>query len=313
MAGPSFPGGLPWNGAGPALRKRFGRPFRRIGLDAGFSCPNRDGTVARGGCRFCDAGGARAAYVEPEKPVAHQLADGMAHCASRRPEAQAYIAYYQAFSNTHGSLAQVQNALTPALEHPDVAAIAIGTRPDCISLDILAFLEDVAPKRFLWLEMGLQTADDTLLAAMNRGHDGACFLKAAHQIQGRRIPLVVHVMLGLPGETAEVRQATLEMVNGVAPWGIKIHNLYIDKESPLYADWQAGRVHPPEKEEYQAMLTDFLAGLNPDILIHRLVGEAPGERLAAPLWPRKKNRFLQELEKGMKEAGLYQGCRFQSP
>ncbi len=296
----------PWNALAPALRREFGARTYRAALDIGFSCPNRDGTIATGGCLFCDAGGSRAAYVEPDIPIGKQIQKGIAR-AQRRDTDTRVIAYFQAFSGTHGSLDVLQEACETVLEENAVVAIAISTRPDCLPEGTLDFLCNLNQKTFLWVEMGLQTSNDETLRAMRRGHDVATFIKGAENLKERGIRLVGHVVAGLPGDSAEDTLRCADILNGLGAWGVKLHNLYIDNQSPIAELWQNNEIAVLEKTEYLSIAKDFLLRLLPDILIHRLVGHAPPNRLLAPKWSLDKQDFIRRLQKKMHTGNCKQG------
>jgi hypothetical protein len=296
----------PWNALSPALRRLFGGRTYRAALDIGFSCPNRDGTVATGGCLFCDAGGSRAAYVEPDTPIREQIRKGIAR-AQRRHGDTRVIAYFQAFSGTHGPLAILRSACRTVLEEAPVVAVAIATRPDCLPDEMLEFLNQLNQKTFLWIEMGLQTSNDYTLRAMHRGHDVETFVKSAAKLKQNGIRLVAHVVAGLPGDSAEDTLRCADILNDLDAWGVKLHNLYIDKHSPLAGLWHAGEIEVLEEAQYLAIAKDFLLRLSPDILIHRLVGHAPPDRHLAPEWCLEKQKFLRQLETTMRAEAAMQG------
>ncbi|MFW6287115.1 MAG: TIGR01212 family radical SAM protein [Candidatus Sumerlaeota bacterium] len=296
----------PWNALAPALRSMFGCRVYRAALDLGFSCPNRDGTLATGGCRFCDAGGSRAQYVEPESTIEQQIKAGIARATRRKPETKV-IAYFQAFSGTHGPLDQLRAACETVLQEDKVVAIAIATRPDCLPTEALDFLSGLQERTLLWVELGLQTTNDQTLQVMGRGHDVAAFARAAGDLREREIRFVGHVVAGLPGDSAEDTIRAAGLLNEQGAWGVKLHNLYIDEYAPIAADWKAGRVETLDEAQYREIAVQFLGQLHPDVLVHRLVGHAPPSRLLAPEWCLDKQGFLRRLEETMRRRDLSQG------
>jgi uncharacterized protein len=296
----------PWNALNPALRRKFGARTYRAALDIGFSCPNRDGTVATGGCLFCDAGGSRATYIETDTTIAEQIKKGIEIARQPDPDTRV-IAYFQAFSGTHGPLDILQNACNTVLAEDKVVAIAIATRPDCLPEATLDYLSTLNEKTFLWVEMGLQTSNDATLHTMRRGHDVETFIKSAEKLKQRNIRLVGHVLAGLPGDCADDTLRCANILNQLDAWGVKLHNLYIDKQSPLAGLWQEGKVDLLDEVEYRNIAKEFLVRLAPDILIHRLVGHAPSKRLLAPDWCLDKQKFLRSLEETMRSENRSQG------
>ena len=285
----------------------FGGKVRRIALDAGFTCPVRDGSRGTGGCLYCDAVGARARYVQPELSVREQLALGIAGCVERNLEAERFVAYFQAYTNTYAPAKQLRALYEEGLSDSRVVGMAIATRPDCLPDDVLDVLEEFSQRTFLWVEIGLQSSRDTTLQAMKRGHSVEEFVQAAERLRARGIRFCSHVILGLPGDTPEDFWAAARILNESGAWGAKIHNLYIDRDAPLAREWEAGRVSLMTLEEYAEAVAEFLAWLSPHILIHRLAGEAPRGRLLAPKWAGHKRAFLRRLDQLLKERDLYQG------
>lgn len=303
-----FPGGKRYAALAPALRAILGGPVRRIGLDAGFTCPTRDGSLGTGGCLYCDAGGARASYAQPELPVHEQLRRGIERTRRRDPDAR-FIAYFQAFTNTYAPPAELRRVYEEGLSDPAVAALAIGTRPDCLSEEVLDVLAEFAPRTFLWVEMGLQSTRNDTLHRVRRGHTVEQFVDAAQRLRHRNLRYCAHVIFGLPGDRPEDMVRSADLLNELGAWGVKIHNLYIDREAPIAENWRRGDVPLLSRDEYIDLLIEFLSRLSPQILIHRLLGEAPRERLLAPEWSADKQAFLRELDRRMDEMDAFQGAK----
>ncbi|MEW5774328.1 MAG: TIGR01212 family radical SAM protein [Thermodesulfobacteriota bacterium] len=292
------------------LRRRFGRTLRKVPLDAGFSCPNRDGTLSRAGCAFCNARGSGTGLFARGLSLAQQW-ERLRGPDPKRPG----LAYLQAFSNTYGPAERLARVLDEIAALPGLAGLCLGARPDCLDrakLELLAgFRERLRspelPEPELWLELGLQSAHDATLARINRGHDAACFADAARAAAGLGIPVCAHLVLGLPGEGLPHFLQTVDFVNGLPVAGVKLHNLYVAEATALAALWRAGGLLPPTREDYLDWLCALLPRLRPDLVIHRLVADpAPGE-LLAPDWAGDKRTTLDMLEKMLEERDIRQG------
>lgn len=292
------------------LRRRFGRALRKVPLDAGFSCPNRDGTLSRTGCAFCNPRGSGAGLFARGLTLRQQW-DRLRGPAPKHPG----LAYLQAFSNTHGPLERLAAVLDETAALPGLAGLCIGTRPDCLDaakLELLAaFRERLRgpglPEPELWLELGLQSSNDATLARVNRGHGAACFADAARAAAHLGIPVCAHLILGLPGEGLPHFLQTVDFVNALPLAGVKLHNLYVAEGAALAALWRSGQLPPPTREEYLEWLCALLPRLRPDLVIHRLVADpAPGE-LLAPDWAGDKHAALDRLARMMEERDIRQG------
>lgn len=307
-----FPGGRRYRALSPELRALFGGPVWRVPLDAGFSCPTRDGAAGTGGCRYCDAGGARSAAVEPALPVAEQLARGIARLRGRGGEGARFIAYLQAFTNTYAPPERLERVYAEALGDSRVAALAVATRPDCLSEPVLDVLERVARRTFLWVEVGLQSTSDVALAEARRGHDVAAFADAARRLRARGIRFVTHLIFGLPGDTPAGMLAAGPLLGHLGTWGVKVHQLYVDREAAWAEEWRGGRLPMLLREEYVDLVVGFLERLPGEVVVHRLMGEAPRERLLAPGWCADKPAFLRALDDAMAARATWQGRLWRS-
>jgi radical SAM protein (TIGR01212 family) len=286
------------------FRRRFGGRVRKIPLDAGSSCPNRDGSISSGGCVFCNEHGSGTG-------LAGRLTLRQQYLAARerilaRGKATRFLGYIQSFSNTYGPGGRLLGMLRELDGLPDLAGIAIGTRPDCLDdekLDILCG----APFDEIWLDLGLQSAHDRTLKRINRGHDAACFLEWAGKAGARGLKVCAHVITGLPGESLADFEQTLAVVNSLPVAGIKIHNLYVCRGTPLEKQWQSGEVTLLSREESVTWLVRGLTLLRPDIVVHRLNGDpAPGE-LTAPGWALEKTDFLNAVKMRLLQSDDWQG------
>jgi len=292
------------------LRRRFGRALRKVPLDAGFSCPNRDGTLSRAGCAFCNPHGSGTGLFARGLSLAQQWE----RLRGPRPKHPG-LAYLQAFSNTHGPAPRLARTLDEIAALPGLAGLCIGTRPDCLDPDKLALLAGFRerlrspglPEPELWLELGLQSSHDATLARLNRGHDAACFARAARAASELGIPVCAHLILGLPGEGLPHFLQTLDFVNALPLAGIKLHNLYVAAGTALAGPWRAGELPLLTREEYVDWLCAGLPRLRPDLVLHRLAADpAPGE-LLAPAWAGDKRATLDLLERALEEQNIRQG------
>lgn len=293
------------------LRERFGVRVQKVTLDAGFTCPNRDGRVGVGGCLYCNARGSGTGAWAQGLTISQQLEAGMARL-KKRYGAQKFIAYFQSFSNTYAPVAVLRAKYEEALAFPGVVGLSVGTRPDCLSPEILDLLAGYAQTRLVWLELGLQSAHDATLKRINRGHDVACFTRAVQEAAARGLEVVAHVILGLPGEGPKETTATARYLAGLPLMGVKIHLLYIIRGSGLEQLYREGRYQPLTLEEYVHQAADFLELLPPNFVIHRLTGDPHPEELVGPEWCRDKHRVLQALKAELARRGTRQGSAFET-
>jgi uncharacterized protein len=303
---------LPYRDLNSHLRERFGVRVQKVTLDAGFTCPNRDGRAGGGGCLYCNSRGSGTGAFVRGQGLRQQLAEGMARLG-RRYGAGRFIAYFQSFSNTYAPVAVLRDLYQEALSFPEVVGLSIGTRPDCLSPEILDLLADLARDRLLWLELGLQSAHDRTLRLINRGHDAACFAQAVRAAADRGLEVVAHVILGLPGEGPADMAATARYLGSLPVQGVKIHLLYVVRGSALEEWCRQGRYHPLEEEEYVRLAADFLELLPPRLVIHRLTGDPHPEELVAPAWCRNKSRVLTGIKEELARRGSRQGSSWEKP
>jgi hypothetical protein len=300
---------LPYNSFNNYLRDTFGQRVFRVPIDAGFTCPNRDGARAFGGCTFCDDRGSGAPTIEAALSVRQQLEKGIAR-ARVRYKAGKFLAYFQAFTNTYAPEAVLRNLYDTALEHPDVVGICIGTRPDCVSDNILDLLAEYDRKTFLWLEIGLQSAVNRTLEAINRGHTAEEFFDAVERAHKRKLRLATHLIFGLPEETPEEMMQTVRLVADSGVIGVKIHELCIYKGTPMEEDYRAGRLQTLDEDMYINLAADAIELLSPDQIIMRLVAEGSEDEVIAPSWCFKKERIIKMIETELARRGTRQGSRF---
>jgi hypothetical protein len=288
------------------LRGLFGCRVQKITVDAGLTCPNRDGTVATGGCIYCNARGSGTGAHARGQSITAQLQAGKAAMA-RRYRARRYIAYFQAFSNTYAPVERLKALYDEALAVEGVVGLAIGTRPDCVSQPVLALLAEYARRHLIWVEYGLQSARDATLVRIRRGHDAACFRQAVEATRSRGILVCAHVILGLPGEAREDMRFTARTLAECGVDGVKIHSLYVVKGTPLEAQFQAGEYRCLERPEYVDLVVDVLERLPARVVVQRLTGDPhPGE-LAAPEWCRDKAGILADIRTALERRDTWQG------
>lgn len=291
------------------LRTRFDARVWRVSIDGGFTCPNVDGTVTTGGCVYCDNRSFSPGRRQGRMPVAEQVRRGIA-ALQKRYDADRFLAYFQAGTNTYASVEKLRRLYDEALAHPQVIGLAIGTRPDCVADPVLDLLQEYARDRFVCLELGLQSRHDRSLDWMNRGHHFDAFLDAVARSQGRGLDLCVHVILGLPGEDRDDMLATADAVAALPVQGVKIHNLHVVRDTPLEGMYRRGEVRMMEFAEYVEVLCDFLERLPPGMVIHRLNGDAPADYLVAPAWCLDKQAILRAVHEELRRRDSRQGQHF---
>jgi radical SAM protein (TIGR01212 family) len=300
---------LPYRDLNSYLKGRFGERVQKITLDAGLTCPNRDGRVGTGGCLYCNPKGSGTGAWGRGLSLPAQMAAGMATMA-RRYGAARFIAYFQSFSNTYASQETLRELYDAALAFPQVAGLSIGTRPDCLEEDVLDLLAGYARDRLVWLELGLQSAHDRTLARLNRGHDVACFTTAVARAAAWGLPVVAHVILGLPGEGPGEMAATADYLARLPVQGVKIHLLYVIKDSGLARLHAAGEYVCLTADQYVQLVVDFIERLPPHLVIHRLTGDPHPEELVAPAWSLDKARILGRIREEFARRGTRQGSRW---
>jgi radical SAM protein (TIGR01212 family) len=292
------------------LRDVFGCRVQKITIDAGLTCPNRDGAVGYGGCIYCNARGSGTGAAKQLLSVTKQLEMGKARL-SKRYKARKFLAYFQSFSNTYAPLATLKRLYEEALAVEDVVGLSIGTRPDCVAEETLEYLEDLSKQRLIWLEYGLQSASDATLVRINRGHRVDAFQDAVRRTRSRRIPVCAHVILGLPGETQIEMLETARFLAGQDIQAVKIHLLYVVRGTVLDTWYRAGAFQCLSRDEYTSSVAQFLTLLPSHVIIQRLTGDPHPEELVAPVWALDKQRNLRAIHDYMKLNQLHQGeiCR----
>ncbi len=293
------------------LKEYFGERVYRVPIDAGFTCPNRDGQRAFGGCTFCDDRGSGAPTIDPALSVKEQIESGMKRIR-RRFKANKFLAYFQAFSNTYAPEAVLKRLYDVALEFPDVVGICIGTRPDCLDENILNLLEEYNQSTFVWLEIGLQSAFNRTLDRINRGHSAEEFFDAVQRARRRKLKIATHLIFGLPGETDEEMMETVRQVARCDIDAVKIHQLCIYKGTPMEMDYRLGTLSVLSQEHSVRLVADALEMLPPDMVIMRLVAEGQQDEILAPAWSFDKKSVTEAIENELLRRGTKQGSRNQT-
>jgi len=279
---------------------------QKIPLAADFTCPNIDGRVGYGGCIYCNNLSFSPNAGRLGVSIAQQIEEGIKFYRLRTG-AQKFIAYFQAHTNTYDSPDRLRSLYDEALSYPDVIGLSIGTRPDCVSDDCLDLLQSYRRRSEVWVEFGVESSHDATLQILNRCHDFAAVEDAVRRTRARELKICAHVILGLPGEDHEMMMQTARNLGRLQVDGLKIHHLYISKNTRLEKMYYAGEIRPLSLEEYLPLVAEFLEWLAPDVVIQRLVGELAGEYVVAPQWGYGKKAILNALEREMKAKGLYQG------
>lgn len=292
------------------LNQKFGKRIYKVCLDAGFGCPNFDGVLSNRGCLFCD----RKSFTPTQKlrllPIDSQIKEQSARLSSRYGRDVYHLAYFQAGTNTYTTAKKLRELFDLALLHPRVLGMVIGTRPDCVTDEILDLFQEYAEKIPMSIEYGLQTTNDITLKRINRGHDAESFYRAVERTFERGVGVGAHVILGLPGESYQDMLGTARELSAIKIDAIKIHNLYIPMDAMLAELYQKGEIKVIERDEYLNLLIDFIELLRPDIVIQRLLADAPRRFLLAPSWIHDKQAFLRLFDKTLLERDSYQGKKY---
>lgn len=301
--------GKPYHSFDYMLKERFGEKIYKVALDAGMTCPNRDGTLGSRGCIFCSAGGSGDFAGSRQDSITQQIEKQAVSIRQKRGVAK-FIAYFQAYTNTYAPVDYLRKIYTEAISHPDIVAISIGTRPDCLGEDILQFLDELNQKKPVWVELGLQTIHETTARYIRRGYPLSCFEQAVSELRKRNLDVIVHTILGLPGESKNDILSTIEYLNHRDIQGIKLQLLHVLKGTDLAEDYLAGKFQVYSMEEYLELVIDCLEHLNPEIIIHRLTGDGPKDLLIAPLWSSAKRTVLNTLHRECKLRHAFQGKQY---
>ena len=294
------------------LKRRFGHRVWKLSVDAGFGCPNVDGTLGTRGCTFCNVESFSPSRRVSHRSIADQVDRGIRWLKCRH-KAERFLAYFQPGTNTHGPPELLRQAFTEAIAHPDVVGLIVGTRPDCAGDEVLDLLEDLAGRTWLSVEYGLQTIHDRTLDQLNRGHRYDAFLDAVERSRARGLEVGAHVILGLPGETPDDMHATARELARLEIGSVKLHNLYVSEHTQLARALESGELRLPDRDQYVRYVVDFLERLHPTCVIDRLTAEVPREYLLAPDWCINKLSLLQAIDRELLRRDTYQGRKYTRP
>ncbi len=301
-------GGERFNSINNYLKNKFGRKMVKLSIDAGFTCPNRDGSLSYGGCAFCSEGGSGelASHMRGGSLDIHgSISEQIEKLSAKWPDA-GYIAYFQSFTNTYAPVETLRKLYYEALSDPRIEGIAIATRPDCLGDDVLDLLEEINNEHFLWVELGLQSIHDETLKAMNTCYDLAAYDRSVEKLLSRGIRIVTHIILGLPGETEEMMLDSVRHVCEKPVFGLKLHLMNIVKTSRLYAS-MPDYVSFDSIDDYVDLVVRCLEIIPGDITIHRITGDVPRKILISPEWSYKKRSILNAINRALKDRDTYQG------
>ena len=291
-----------YNNLSGYFREKYGRRLSKICIDGGFSCPNRDGKISHGGCIYCGERGA-GEHIDATLSIHEQVTKAL----NGAPDDEMFVAYFQNFTNTYAPLDVLKKRYDAALIDERIKVLAIGTRPDCIDEEIATLIASYKDKVDVWVELGLQTASDITADIINRGYHRDSFENAMSILKKHSIPVVVHLIVGLPGEGADDIKETVDYINGFDLFGIKIHSIYVMKSTELENMYLRGEYTPPSMDYYTDMAVYILTHIKREIVVHRLTGDCPRDLLIAPDWNSKKNEVLQTIVDKLAKNGLSQG------
>lgn len=291
------------------LRDRFKEKVFKISLDGGFSCPNRDGTISKGGCLFCSESGSGDYAGDRELSITKQFCD-IKEMMNKKWKEGKYIAYFQAFTNTYAPLEELKRKYDEALNQEGVVAIAIATRPDCLQDEVLELLEEINKNFYVWVELGLQTVSDETARKINRGYKLEVYEDAIRRLKERNIDFVTHCIFGLPGETKEDMLRSVDYIAHSGSKGIKFHLLHLMKNTPMVKLYERGELEFLSQDDYIDLICKSIAMLPEDMVVHRLTGDAPRDLLIGPMWSLKKWEVLNAIDKALVDNEIYQGKDF---
>ena len=292
------------------LREKYHQKIFKVMINAGFTCPTIDGTVKYGGCTFCSTKGSGDFAGSPEDDLKTQFNTVRAMMHEKWPEAS-YIAYFQAFTNTHAPVEVLKRKYEAVLScDENIVGLSIGTRPDCLPDDVVEYLGELNERVDLWVELGLQSMHDHTGKLINRGHDYQTFVDGVNKLRAKNIDVIVHVINGLPGETRDMMLETVKAVAHLDVQGIKLHLLHVIDGTPMHRMLDKGMLTLMEQDEYIDLIVDQLEVLPPEMVIHRVTGDAVREELVGPMWSLKKWEVLNAIDARLKERETYQGAKF---
>lgn len=297
---------LPYNDFGAWLRSHFPYKVQKISVDAGFTCPNRDGRIGRGGCTFCDNNTFNPSYCNKNSSIREQLETGKKFFARKYPKMK-YLAYFQAYTNTYAPLDTLKRMYEEALGTENVVGIVIGTRPDCVNKELLDYLGSLSQQVFVSVEYGIESTNDTTLKNINRGHSFDCTRRAISETAARGITVGGHIILGLPGEDTQESLRQASIISQTELDILKIHQLQIIRGTRLEREYCEHPFHLYTPEEYIGLLTEYIRRLRPNIVLDRFTSQSPADMLVAPRWGLKNHEFADRLANHMRAVRAYQG------
>ena len=302
---------LPYQSLNYYLKQTYGTKVYKVAVNAGFTCPNRDGTKGTGGCIFCGGEGAGECAGSKLDSISTQMTLEIQRLVNRSG-AEKFIAYFQAFTNTYGPLETLRRKYEEAIQDPRVVVLAIGTRPDCLDDQVIALLQEIAATKEVWVELGLQTIHKTTADQINRCYDLPCFESAISRLHKAGIKTVVHLIFGLPGETREMMLDSVRYVAASGAWGIKFHLMHVLRNTELAARYAQNQFSLLTEDEYLDLIVTAIQLLPETMVIHRLTAEAPRAILVAPEWCIYKRQVLNNLQKKLRSSQAYQGEHYQT-
>ena len=290
------------------FKTTFGTKVIKLSLDGGFTCPNRDGTVGSRGCIFCSEEGSGEFAANRALSISKQIEQQKEFLSRKWPNGK-YIAYFQNFTNTYSSALDLRRKYEEAISKEDVVGLAIATRADCLPEEVLDLLEELNKKTFIWVELGLQTIHETTAKFIRRGYSLNVYNSVVEELKKRNIKVVTHLIFGLPGESKKDILESVKYLVDTETWGVKLHLLYIQKDTDLYEYYKSSPFHILSQEEYISLVCDSLEMLPPDMVIHRLTGDGKKGLLLEPRWSLNKLKVLSGIDMELKRRGSYQGIK----
>ena len=294
-----------YNNLSGYFREKYGKRLGKICIDGGFSCPNRDGKCGTGGCIYCGERGA-GEHIDPTKSIAEQVKAALVDAE----DGDEFVAYFQNFTNTYAPTSVLRERYDAALIDERIRVLAIGTRPDCIDEEVASLIASYKARCDVWVELGLQTANDTTAEIINRGYAREAFENAMKILEKHGIPAVVHLIVGLPGENMESIKETVRYISGFKLFGVKIHSIYVMRGTRLAQMYESGDYTPPTMQEYVEAAMYILTHLHPATIVHRLTGDCPADMLISPEWNKSKHEVISAIVSRMQFSGLGQGSKY---
>lgn len=298
--------GKPYHSLDYALKAEFGEKVYKAALNGGFTCPNRDGKLGTRGCIFCSVEGSGDFAASVKLSVTEQIEIAI-EAIRKKAAANRFIAYFQSFTNTYGSVDRMQQLFSEAVHHPNTAVLSVATRPDCLPDEVLDLLTEMNQIKPVWVELGLQSIHENTAKWMRRGYKLAVFEEAVKKLRQRNITVIVHMILGLKDETSDMMLETIRYLNRMDIQGIKLQLLHVIDGTDLADEYRRGEFTELSKEEYIDLLIACLENLSPDIVVHRLTGDGPSKLLLAPMWSKRKREVLNQIHHEMKQRESFQG------